>query len=119
MPQRRLLGAVPGHGGLASAALDLARRLAAAAQRIEAPVPGAGASGSAGVEGGFPREMPGAGPFAVGDQLSVAGHDLAAALAPLPGAATVPGPDGRPAAAQEVLRAAVAEVEALARLCGR
>ncbi|MEV7177279.1 hypothetical protein [Kitasatospora sp. NPDC093679] len=61
MPQSRLLAAVPGHPSRAAAGLELARGLAAAALELE---------------GEPPREVPDAGPFAVGDQLAVAGHDL-------------------------------------------
>jgi hypothetical protein len=62
MPLSRLRGRVAGH------ALTLARELAALAQRAEFP--------------GEPvREMPDAGAHAVGDQVAVAAHDLAAALA--------------------------------------
>ncbi|MFD9129663.1 hypothetical protein [Kitasatospora sp. NPDC059571] len=64
MPQSRLLGAVPGHPSRAAAVLELARRLAASALAAE---------------GEPPREIPDAGVFAVGDQLAVAGHDLALA----------------------------------------
>ncbi|WP_354642086.1 hypothetical protein [Kitasatospora camelliae] len=64
MPQSRLLGAVPGYPSRAAAGLALARRLAAFALELE----------------GEPlREVPDAGAFAVGDQIAVAGHDLAAA----------------------------------------
>ncbi|MER7754661.1 hypothetical protein [Kitasatospora sp. NPDC097643] len=65
MPQSRLLGAVPGYDSRAAAGLALARRLAALALAAE---------------GEPERELPEAGAFAVGDQLAVAGHDLAAAL---------------------------------------
>ncbi|MFD3539967.1 hypothetical protein ACFWUQ_10750 [Streptomyces sp. NPDC058662] len=51
--------------GAAAVALDLARELAARAQRLE---------------GGPERELPDAGVFVVGDQLQVAGTDLAQAL---------------------------------------
>ncbi|MFE9425231.1 hypothetical protein ACFYNO_19915 [Kitasatospora sp. NPDC006697] len=68
MPQSRLLGAVPGHPSRAAAGLALARLLAAGAQLLEE---GAAAA---------PRELPDAGAFAVGDQIAVAGHDLAVAL---------------------------------------
>ncbi|WP_380285663.1 hypothetical protein [Kitasatospora purpeofusca] len=95
MPQSRLLGAVPGHPSRAAAGLALARRLAAAAQAAEAARVDGGAGGAA------PRELPDAGAFAVGDQLAVVGHDLAAALAALPGDAVVALPDG-PATAQAV-----------------
>ncbi|MCU7823110.1 hypothetical protein [Kitasatospora sp. DSM 101779] len=61
MPQSRLLAGVPGHPSRAGAGLALARSLAAAALELE---------------GEPPREVPDAGPFAVGDQLAVAGHDL-------------------------------------------
>ncbi|MFB7475370.1 hypothetical protein [Kitasatospora sp. NPDC056184] len=105
MPQSRLLGAVPGHPSRAAAGLALARRLAAAAQAAEAARADGGASGGAigGAEGVRPRELPDAGAFAVGDQLAVVGHDLAAALAALPGDAVVPLPDG--AATAEAVRA--------------
>ncbi|MFG2906335.1 hypothetical protein ACGF13_14855 [Kitasatospora sp. NPDC048286] len=93
LPQSKLLGAVPGHASRAAAALELARRLAGLA---------------AAAEGGPRRDFPDAGAFAVGDQLAVAGHDLATALAALP--------DG-PAAA-EVLAAAVDAVRETAALCG-
>lgn len=60
-PQSRL------QRGAAAVALELARELSARAQRLE------GAAGPA-------REMPDAGIFAVGDQVAVAGLDLAEAL---------------------------------------
>ncbi|GAA5008679.1 hypothetical protein [Kitasatospora paranensis] len=66
MPQSRLLAAVPGHPSRAAAVLALARRLALTALAAE---------------GEPAREIPDAGEFAVGDQLAVAGHDLAAAAA--------------------------------------
>jgi hypothetical protein len=53
--------------GTAARGLALARELSRRAQRLEAP-------------GREPLEMPDAGLFAVGDQLAVAGHDLAEAL---------------------------------------
>ncbi|MFJ6618178.1 hypothetical protein ACIQOW_11490 [Kitasatospora sp. NPDC091335] len=102
LPQSRLLGAVPGHASRAAAALELARRLAGTALAAE---------------GGPWRELPDAGAFAVGDQLAVAGHDLAAALAALPGGAEVALPDG-PVAVAEVLARAVAAVRETAALCG-
>lgn len=54
--------------GAAVEGLELARELARRAQRLE-------------FSGRAPYDLPDAGPFAVGDQLSVAGHDLALALA--------------------------------------
>ncbi|MCY1651953.1 hypothetical protein OH769_19870 [[Kitasatospora] papulosa] len=60
-PQSRL------QQGVAAAALVTARDLSARAQRAEAP-------------DREPRIMPDAGIFAVGDQLAVAGRDLAVAL---------------------------------------
>ncbi|RLL67214.1 hypothetical protein [Streptomyces sp. Z26] len=54
--------------GAAAEGLALARELARRAQELEFP-------------GSAPYELPDAGPFAVGDQLSVTGHDLALALA--------------------------------------
>ncbi|CCB74811.1 MULTISPECIES: hypothetical protein [Streptomycetaceae] len=65
LPQSRL------RGDAAQAGLDLARELAVEAQRLEHP-------------GRTPRVMPDDGIFAVADQLAVAGHDLAAALAARP-----------------------------------
>ncbi|MFJ7913166.1 hypothetical protein [Kitasatospora sp. NPDC096204] len=102
LPQSKLLGAVPGHASRAAAALELARRLAGLA---------------AAVEGGPRRDFPDAGAFAVGDQLAVAGHDLATALAALPEGARVALPDG-PVPAAEVLAAAVDAVRETAALCG-
>ncbi|MFD0409909.1 hypothetical protein [Kitasatospora sp. NPDC127116] len=102
LPQSKLLGAVPGYGSRAAAALELARRLVAL---------------TAAVEGGPRREFPDAGAFAAGDQLAVAAHDLAAALAALPEGAEVALPDG-PVAAAEVLAGAVAAVRETAVLCG-
>jgi hypothetical protein len=54
-------------GGTAQAGLELARELSCAAQRLEAP-------------GREVVLMPDEGAFTVGDQLAVAGHDLARAL---------------------------------------
>ncbi|WP_168711453.1 hypothetical protein [Streptomyces sp. RKND-216] len=62
MPQSALLR------GAAAEAHGLAAELARRAQLLEFP-------------GRDPRPLPEAGPFAAGDQLSVAGHDLAVALA--------------------------------------
>ncbi|WP_326796248.1 hypothetical protein OG946_12885 [Streptomyces sp. NBC_01808] len=61
LPQSRL------RAGAAAAGLALARELSARAQRLEAPER-------------MPYEMPAAGEFAVGDQVAVAGRDLAEAL---------------------------------------
>lgn len=61
LPQSRL------RAGAAAAGLALARELSARAQRLEAPER-------------TPYEMPAAGEFAVGDQVAVAGRDLAEAL---------------------------------------
>ncbi|MEV7597701.1 hypothetical protein AB0O91_10010 [Kitasatospora sp. NPDC089797] len=101
LPQSKLLGAVPGHASRAAAVLELARRLAALA---------------AAAEGGPDREFPDAGAFAAGDQLAVAGHDLAAALAALPAGAEVALPDG-PVAVGEVLAGAAAAVRETAGFC--
>ncbi len=54
--------------GAAAEAHDLAAELARRAQLLEFP-------------SRDPRPLPDAGPFAAGDQLAVAGHDLAEALA--------------------------------------
>lgn len=59
-PQSRLLR------GAAAEGLSLARELALRAQRLEVP-------------GAAPRTMPDAGPFAVGDQVTVAVNDFAEA----------------------------------------
>ncbi|MER5929687.1 hypothetical protein [Streptomyces sp. NPDC002054] len=67
-PQSRL------QRGAAAEGLALARELSARAQRLEG-VP-------------EPREMPDAGLFAVGDQLTVAGRDMAEALRRMPPDAT-------------------------------
>ncbi|OEJ32277.1 hypothetical protein [Streptomyces subrutilus] len=82
-PQSRL------QQGAAAAALDLARELAARARDLE---------------GLPPREMPDAGIFVVGDQVAVAGRDLAEALG------SVREPDGAKAPS-EVLDEAVRLVE--------
>ncbi|MFJ1897412.1 MULTISPECIES: hypothetical protein [unclassified Streptomyces] len=66
-PQSRL------RRGAAAEGLAAARRLAGWAQRVEAP-------------DREPRTMPDAGMFAVGDQLAVAGRDLAVALEKAPSA---------------------------------
>jgi hypothetical protein len=68
LPQRRL------RAGAAAEGLALARWMSVQAQALESP-------------GGAPRELPDDGVFAVGDQLAVAGHDLAAALEAAPGPA--------------------------------
>ncbi|GGO88229.1 hypothetical protein [Wenjunlia tyrosinilytica] len=96
LPQGRLLGDVPGFGSRADAALALARGLADAAQRLEAP-------------DREPVPLPDAGPFAVGDQVAVAGHDLAAAIA-------APAGEWARVAAREVLEEALRNVEVTARL---
>ncbi|MFH7599126.1 hypothetical protein WDV06_29125 [Streptomyces racemochromogenes] len=87
-PQSRL------QRGAAAEALELARELAAAAQRLEDP------SGAAPA-----RVMPDEGVFVVGDQVAVAGQDLAEALR-----AAAAGP-GSAKAPSEMLDEAVALVE--------
>ncbi|MFB7183075.1 hypothetical protein ACFCYI_35860 [Streptomyces sp. NPDC056257] len=84
-PQSRL------QQGAAAVALELARELSVRAQRLETP-------------GQAPRELPDAGIFVVGDQVAVAGLDLAEALRA--GA----GPDGA-TAPSEALDEAVGLVE--------
>ncbi|MFF7590302.1 hypothetical protein ACFZCK_22690 [Kitasatospora purpeofusca] len=101
MPQSRLLGAVPGHPSRAAAGLALARWLAEAARAAEA------VRADGGADGVPAHELPDAGAFAVGDQLAVVGHDLAAALAALPGDAAVALPDSPPVAAEAVRALAV------------
>ncbi|MCZ2526735.1 hypothetical protein GQS52_16655 [Streptomyces sp. SCUT-3] len=103
LPQSRLLAAADG-GGASRAALglELARTLAASAQREEFP-------------GAEPRRIPDLGVFAIGDQIAVAGHDLAAALAAGGGReGASPGEASREDVLQEALRA-VAETT---RRCG-
>ncbi|WP_369199828.1 hypothetical protein [Streptomyces sp. PU-14G] len=73
--------------GAAADGLALARELATLAQRLEF-----------GPETAAVRTLPDAGVFAVGDQLAVAGHDLAAALEEAPAADAAP-------ALEEALRA--------------
>jgi hypothetical protein len=86
LPQSRL------RGGVAEEGLALARELAAQAQRLEFP-------------DGEVRLMPDEGAFAVGDQIAVAGHELAAVL------------EGRPELAG-IRDAAVARIELAAKRCG-
>ncbi|GAA2259573.1 MULTISPECIES: hypothetical protein [Kitasatospora] len=62
MPQSRLMGEVPGHPSRAAAGLALARELADAALAAA---------------GEPPHVFPDAGPFAVGDQIAVAGYEFA------------------------------------------
>ncbi|MGW7461553.1 hypothetical protein [Streptomyces sp. NPDC054797] len=64
-PQSRL------QQGAAAVALELARELSVRAQLLEGP---------AGTPAGAPRQMPDEGIFVVGDQVAVAGLDLAEAL---------------------------------------
>ncbi|KJY34013.1 MULTISPECIES: hypothetical protein [Streptomyces] len=90
-PQSRL------QRGAAAEALELARELSLRAQRLEDP------SGAAPA-----RVMPDEGVFVVGDQLAVAGLDLAEALRAARGTGT--GPDGAKAPS-EMLDEAVALVE--------
>ncbi|MFF4852396.1 hypothetical protein [Streptomyces sp. NPDC001194] len=95
MPQSRL------RRGAAAEALELARELSVRAQALEAPWRGAGAAPA--------REMPDAGVFVVGDQVAVAGLDLAEALR-----AAAEGPLGLPDTAKapsEMLDEAVRLVE--------
>ncbi|MEV0987657.1 hypothetical protein [Streptomyces sp. NPDC049949] len=95
MPQSRL------QRGAAAEALELARELSVRAQALEAPRRGAGAAPA--------REMPDAGVFVVGDQVAVAGLDLAEALR---AAAEDPlGPPGTAKAPSQMLDEAVRLVE--------
>ncbi|MCY0955749.1 hypothetical protein [Streptomyces sp. H27-H5] len=82
-PQSRL------QRGAAAEALELARELAVRAQRLES------AAGAAGAGAAPERVVPDAGIFVVGDQVAVAGLDLAEALrattaAPAPDDAKAP-----------------------------
>ncbi|MER7831025.1 hypothetical protein [Streptomyces sp. NPDC095602] len=97
-PQSRL------RQGAAAEGLALARELAKRAQRLE------------GVDPAEARVMPDAGVFAVGDQLAVAGADLAEALrAAARGEGAPAGPDVDPDAE---LAGALAEVRAAAERAG-
>lgn len=107
-PQSRL------QQGAAEVALDLARELSLRAQRLEAASAGGTASGD-GTGAAPARTMPDAGIFVVGDQLAVAGLDLAEALhAAVAGRVTAPvtgeGPDAAKAPS-EVLDEAVRLVD--------
>ncbi|WP_327283738.1 MULTISPECIES: hypothetical protein [unclassified Streptomyces] len=93
MPQSRL------QQGAAAQALELARELSVRAQALEAAQQGAGAAPA--------RDMPDAGVFVVGDQLAVAGTDLAEALR----AAPAESPRETAKAPSEVLDEAVRLVE--------
>lgn len=76
--------------GAAEAALELARELSVRAQRLEHAAVGGGDG-----EGAAPaRRMPDAGMFVVGDQVAVAGVDLAEALRAAGAVGAVTGPDG-------------------------
>ncbi|MCZ4122892.1 hypothetical protein O3X23_26460 [Streptomyces sp. H39-S7] len=86
LPQSRL------GGGAAEVGLELARWLAVEAQRLEFP-------------GREPALMPDDGAFTVGDQIAVAGNDLAAAL------------ELRPERG-EVLEAALVRIDGAARRAG-
>ncbi|MEU9004408.1 hypothetical protein [Streptomyces sp. NPDC048551] len=101
-PQSRL------QRGAAAEALELARELAVRAQRLEAAPSGAqGAQGAA--EAFEARVMPDAGIFVVGDQVAVAGLDLAEALAALRDGDAAGGDGAK--APSELLDEAVALVE--------
>lgn len=86
LPQSRLRQGAAGEG------LALARELAAQAQRLESPDDQV-------------RLMPDEGVFVIGDQIAVAGHELAAAL------------ERRPELAA-VRDAALGRIEATAKRCG-
>ena len=85
LPQSKLLGKLPDGRSRAVAGHGLAVLLARAGQGVEerdrdvAPV--------------F-RDVPFDGPFVVGDQIAVTGHDLVAGLRGLEASAVVWGPDG-------------------------
>jgi hypothetical protein len=95
LPQRTL------RAGAAAQGLDLARWLSRRSQQLEFP-------------GREPHEIPDDGVFAVGDQLAVAGHDLAAALATAPDSA----PDSAPDGARQVLAEALDRVGRTAESIG-
>ncbi|MFI5637686.1 hypothetical protein ACIA8H_09745 [Streptomyces goshikiensis] len=84
-PQSRL------QRGAAAEALEAARELSVRAQRLEDPDAAAG-----------PRLMPEAGIFVVGDQLAVAGQDLAQALRAAAAGSGGAGQDGAKAPSEEL-----------------
>ncbi len=86
--------------GAAAEGLTLARELARRAQRVEFP-------------DRPPRELPDAGVFAVGDQLAVAGHDLAEALRTADAGTAGTGFDASAASAEAVALVEAAEERAL------
>ncbi|MER5808554.1 hypothetical protein ABT143_10245 [Streptomyces sp. NPDC002033] len=101
-PQSRL------QRGAAAEALELARELAVRAQRLEAAP--SGAQGTQGAAEAFEaRVMPDVGIFVVGDQVAVAGLDLAEALAALRDGDAAGGDGAK--APSELLDEAVALVE--------
>jgi hypothetical protein len=75
LPQRRLEAALPPYDSVAAAARALAQQLADAAQ---------GVAERAAEESPRWREVPALGVFAAGDQVTVTGRDLLAALAGVP-----------------------------------
>lgn len=91
-PQSRL------QQGAAAVALELARELSVRAQRLEAP-------------GQAPREVPDAGLFVVGDQVAVAGLDLAEALS-----AAALAPESVPQSAQDATKAPSGMLDEAVRL---
>lgn len=103
-PQSRL------RQGAAETALELARELSVRAQRLEAA-----AQGSGGAEGAAPaREMPDEGIFVVGDQVAVAGLDLAEALRAAAGAEA--GAAGGPLTGQDGTKAPSGMLDEAVRL---
>ena len=104
LPQSKLLGLLSDGRSRAAAGHALAVLLARAGQGVEererdaAPV--------------F-RDVPFDGPFVVGDQIAVTGHDLVAGLRGLGGSALVWSPDGRRVSAGAMVEMVLGEVVGL------
>ena len=106
LPQSKLLGLLPDGRSRAMAGHGLAVLLARAGQGVEER------GGAAPVF----RDVPFDGPFVVGDQIAVTGHDLVAGLRgmdPLDFSVLVWGPDGHRMPAGMVVEVVLREVEGL------
>jgi hypothetical protein len=104
LPQSKLLGSLPDGRSRAAAGHGLAVLLARAGQGVEER-----ARDSAPVF----RDVPFDGPFVVGDQIAVTGHDLVAGLRGIEREALVWGPDGHRVPAGEVIEVVLGEVVGL------
>ena len=104
LPQSKLLGLLPDGRSRAAAGHELAVLLARAGQGVE--------ERERGVAPDF-RDVPFDGPFVVGDQIAVTGHDLVAGLRGLGGSVLVWGPDGRRVSAGAMVEMVMGEVVGL------